>query len=612
MELTKIEIQNYKSIKSPVTISFSKNLPTVLIGKNGSGKTNVLEALSAIAMANGTSMPVREEKEISYCAYIQLSKEDMKAILPDKGYDKTQCEIVAYSGNDGLKISRIRSEYIVPLLKKEVGDIRDLAEQLKEALDEYEEQLIKISHDGDDDLPFCCYKFENENGGLTNYNYLHYQTEKFLENLHQCLDSLLKAFKDDEYTFVFTTGIPYYFGKDFEHTFCLKYVEPQLAAFERDFIKIDQTAIKNEIEKINKATKESCDRIDKLIDEINDRFQRFQKEICEKEWFSDESKDKYYCFLQEVQHVIGNRCLFLKNESRDVIFQTERNYYENDHSSSIIETYLRQVYRGSDREELLRQHSQKVSLSEQAIADFEKYLNENIPEFDKNMYESISVESGHDNQVSIYLNEKSGERVHLNNTSAGRRWYFTYYFMKSILISGDMFIIDEPAAMLHPSAQKEVLGDLMELSKKGIKVVFTTHSPYLIPKNWNCVHFVAMTDSGTEVSNIFSDSERKDKMKEIVGEDIFDIQCILEEYSSSPEIVAKNISEIIRKKAKEKGINLHEACDEMGIQYETMASWNKNPCKNGGKNTKYNTPCLENVLTVLAWSEKNFSDILKK
>ncbi len=46
MELKKIEIERYKSIKSPVTISFSNGLPTILIGKNGSGKTNVLEALS--------------------------------------------------------------------------------------------------------------------------------------------------------------------------------------------------------------------------------------------------------------------------------------------------------------------------------------------------------------------------------------------------------------------------------------------------------------------------------------------------------------------------------------------------------------------------------------
>lgn len=38
MEITKIELSNYKSLKEPVTLHFRKDLPTVLIGKNGSGK----------------------------------------------------------------------------------------------------------------------------------------------------------------------------------------------------------------------------------------------------------------------------------------------------------------------------------------------------------------------------------------------------------------------------------------------------------------------------------------------------------------------------------------------------------------------------------------------
>ena len=42
MRITKIEITNYKSIKEPVEINFYNGLPTVLIGKNGSGKTNIL------------------------------------------------------------------------------------------------------------------------------------------------------------------------------------------------------------------------------------------------------------------------------------------------------------------------------------------------------------------------------------------------------------------------------------------------------------------------------------------------------------------------------------------------------------------------------------------
>lgn len=41
MKITKIEIRSYKSIKQPVEINFCDDLPVILIGKNGSGKTNI-------------------------------------------------------------------------------------------------------------------------------------------------------------------------------------------------------------------------------------------------------------------------------------------------------------------------------------------------------------------------------------------------------------------------------------------------------------------------------------------------------------------------------------------------------------------------------------------
>ena len=71
------------------------------------------------------------------------------------------------------------------------------------------------------------------------------------------------------------------------------------------------------------------------------------------------------------------------------------------------------------------------------------------------MYDRISVERSDGKLLSIRIARKTGETVTLDSTSAGRRWYFTYYFMKNTLESGDLFIIDEPAAMAHPLAQKK-------------------------------------------------------------------------------------------------------------------------------------------------------------
>ena len=74
--------------------------------------------------------------------------------------------------------------------------------------------------------------------------------------------------------------------------------------------------------------------------------------------------------------------------------------------------------------------------------------------------------------------------------------------MKNTLQKGDVFIIDEPAGMLHPAAQQEVLVELQELAAKDIKVIYSTHSAYLIPDNFKIVHNVEMsTEDGTIVNS---------------------------------------------------------------------------------------------------------------
>ena len=357
MELTKIEIESYKSIKAPVTISFVEGLPTILIGKNGSGKSNVLEALSAIALANTNYYGIGGKERPAYRAYIQLSEEDVATMLPDVVYDKNKCEIVAYSSGSDLKIDRVRSEYIVSSIRKEIADIRDLASQLKDAVDLYEKQLIKISHDGYEELPICCYNLKDDNGGLTNYNSICYQAGYFISCINEILEQILKNFSDDEQAFSFVSNNYMPFKSSKPQFFRLEYVEPSLAKFEQKFVSINKTAIKRELTKINKATKDACERIERLIKERDDRTTRIVNGLDTqyvREWNDDSS---YFMFLRRVQHIIGKRCLFLQNESNDVIFRKEnRNYYYNDHSNSVMETYLRQVYEGSDREELLSNH----------------------------------------------------------------------------------------------------------------------------------------------------------------------------------------------------------------------------------------------------------------
>lgn len=601
MELISIEIESYKSIKTPVTISFFDGLPTVLIGKNGSGKTNVLEALSAIALANTNYYGDREKGQIAYRAHIQLTEEDVTAMLPEVVYDKDKCEVIAYSSGNDLKIDRLHSEYIVSSIKKEIVDIRDLALQLKDAVDSYEKQLAKISHNGYEELPIHCYNLKDSNGGLTNYNILFYQTEYFINHVSEFLDKMLKAFEDDETALTFIAQTPLYLRIDENKPFRLEYVEPALASFEQKFVSINRTAIKREITKINKATKDACERIDRLMKEIEERTKRIQEGLDTDHILRQEQDERYYSFLRQVQHIIGKRCLILKNESSDVIFKKEdRNYSYNNHANSIMETYLRQVYDGSDREDLLKSSKNELTLSKQAVEDFEAFLNSNIPSFDREMYESISVHADEQGHISIFLNEKTGEQINLNETSAGRRWYFTYYFMKNILSKGDIFIIDEPAAMLHPSAQREVLRELIELTKRGIKVVYSTHSPYLIPEEWRCVHFVTMTKDGTKVNGISSNQELINQMADIIGEDIFDIQTVFDMYTQSD---TTKIGRKCYNAIKNKGEKLEDAASKLLVSVDTIKSWNRN-------GNHFRCPKIENIIAVSKYTNIKIQDLL--
>ena len=600
MRITKIEITNYKSIKKPVEINLYNGLPTVLIGKNGSGKTNILEALSAIAEANGNYLGLRKELPMSYKVHIRLEKEDAERLFPGKSiYEK--CEFVARSGENG-KIDRIESECLIPLLRMEIDEISELVGELKDALDTYKKQLHKIAYSERNEQPLRGYRITDFHDSTTNYDAIKFQVEFVLEQTEKLIKSIIQNFCIEECSFKFGYIPDYYQLGDLERLcFNLRYVKPDLAPFEEKFITVNETAIKREITKINKATRASCEKITALLHELDEQAKRLKFALSDDHIIPDNSSI-FYKFIREVRNCVGAKCAFLRNESSEVIFKTEkqeREYFRNDRSRIILQTYLNRVYTGPDKDEIQKQISENkdFSLSEAALNEFEKYLNEHIPEFENGMYERIAVEQSDGKIPAILLHEKSGEIVDLNSTSAGRRWYFTYYFMKNTLENGDLFIIDEPAAMLHPLAQKEVLKELLQLESRGIKVIYSTHSPYLIPSDWKSVHFVAMTDVGTTVTQ----EDKYDSLKQVTGGDIFDLQELLERYQKcDKEAVAHQCYHVILGSFK----NINKAAEKLNLGVSAIESWRKNI-----NSKKFRCPKLENIILIAEKTGQNITDL---
>lgn len=602
MKITKIEIKEYKSIKEPIEINFYDNLPTVLIGKNGSGKTNILEALDTIAEANSNYFGASSKLPLSYNVHITLSKDDIARLFPGKKIDENKCRFVACSG-ENCKIDRIESEYLVPLLNSEICEILDLTYELKKALNTYTKQLDKIAYNERADVPVRSFQIADFRNSTTDFDILKSRVEFIIEQAEQLADSLSQRFNTEDNSLLFGYVYSYFNLNDTERlSFQLNYVKPDLAPFEAKFVTVNETAIKREITKINKATKASCDRIIALLNEIDEHAKRV-KEALSGEQTVHESNGTFFKFIREVQRCVGSKCFFLRNESSEVIFKSdERNqeFYRNDKSYIVLETYLNKVYKKANKEDLLKQIRTKkdFSLTEAALCEFKEYLNSNLPEFEADMYDSISVEHSEGKIPSIVLHEKSGETVALNSTSAGRQWYFTYYFMKNTLRPGDLFIIDEPAAMLHPIAQKEVMRELLELQKNGIKVVYSTHSPYLVPNDWNNVHFVTMEKHGTAVTQ----ENYNDLIKQVIGGDIFNLQEILEKYQKSDkEATANRCYQAVIDCYK----SIETAADELNMSVETIESWRKNI-----SSKKFRCPKLETIITIASKTNSDITELL--
>ena len=590
MKLIKIDINNYKSIVSPVSVNFQDGLPTVLIGKNGSGKSNVLEALEHIASTNANLPGKYSAGGLRYEAHIRLEKDEFAKLFPSEAYWEEKATFTAYSSNkDTLHIDTIESESIVPLLKKELVDIRTVADELTIAIEDYEKALQKIACDDQDVLPLRGYELTGGKGNTTNCESLKSRASFFADQVKRMAELYADGIKTDN-SFVFLnhhlgTGTIYP-----PHTelvpFKLRYKKPDLAPFEQKFITINETAIKREITKINKKTEAARQKIDQLISKLKEQSERLM---------DTDTCGAITEYLRKVRHIFGGNCGYLLNESNQVLFkdlqrENDNRYY--DPSRVIFEAYAK----ANNKPKLLEDKEHELSDAE--VGEFEEWLNSNRPTFDEGMYKSITVSLSEKNEPVVEIKENNGQIVSLNETSAGRRWFFTYYFVKCTLSEGDTFIIDEPASMLHPSAQKEILKDLLELSRKGIRVIYSTHSPYLIPQEWNCVGFVNMED-GTIVSHIDAKLERSSLLKSVIG-DVFNLESVVVEFQKNPQKIAENCYQVI--KEKDKGLEM--AATKLNVSVDTIKSWHR-------RGDHFRSPKLENVISVATYADISIEELLK-
>ncbi|GGE78594.1 AAA family ATPase [Priestia taiwanensis] len=88
---------------------------------------------------------------------------------------------------------------------------------------------------------------------------------------------------------------------------------------------------------------------------------------------------------------------------------------------------------------------------------------------------------GVNNALDIYIYDGESDVDFIpSQRSKGFQWFLSFFFtMNAVQKKGDIILLDEIGAYLHPKAQNDVLKAL-ELISKSNQIIFTTHSPYLI------------------------------------------------------------------------------------------------------------------------------------
>lgn len=192
-------------------------------------------------------------------------------------------------------------------------------------------------------------------------------------------------------------------------------------------------------------------------------FPNFLFEFPERIYLNPEIDDKKHNFYQRI--------------IQDILDSLENNLNINDHLITRINSS-----EDNDKRNLISLIGKmQKKLSEVIFTKWNLIFNK---ELIKN--EIILITNFDSNGSYLEFNIKDDvDTYRISERSLGFRWFFVYILLTQFRTyrkenKNALFLFDEPASNLHPSAQTELLKSFEKLPK----VIYTTHSHYLINTKW--------------------------------------------------------------------------------------------------------------------------------
>ncbi len=538
MKLRSIQIEEYKSIKQPIRILLNEEDRLItLIGKNGSGKTNVLQALWK--MVNESSRNEQGRYLTKGKSVLQIEDAEKKIYFPyldlQTNQDEIEVEFLWQEPTIKMKevpVFELSAEYYKEKLEGILAGVTKVGERYLDTLKKIDEELR-----GSYEVEVTV---KSEYGDYSANAVRDIQKiESHIREAREKLNGYIqenfsrKKLRADDYNdrygyYPFSEYLP---SLKMERGVKISKIIANILEEKGVSVKEVEEDYAKKIDEINGRLKEECDAIQKywtefqqIKKEIGDIFRREEERLYDKREETEKHRERF-CTL--VKKAALKTAYYIDNENSLLFHDREYDYgadreggrylnYRNPINEAIDGFLKRKGY--YKKSESLREYkkisAERLRYLEEKING--EFLSGLLPNFDKSEINGYRI-SLNEQGIKLFVKEKSGEEIAFNSTSLGRRWQLTYSFVKSIIKSGEFLFIDEPAAFLHPEAQKEFRRDLEELAKSGIWVVITTHSPYMIPASWKNVYNVSMTGKGTHVQGFGEKDELCELIKEELG-----------------------------------------------------------------------------------------------
>ncbi len=505
MILKKMIISQFKSIRKPIEIDFSQNL-ICFVGKNGSGKTNILRSIKQFF-----SKDHYNNDFASYKLIYELNDDEIKNFSDEVEFDKEMRIVEVETSYSDFRATRVKAKIHELSISKWENQLNSLKNKVIDNFDKYYRELNEITIEEirkknqfnsrfDIIAASSFYDYElNSNNSKIKLAEITHTLEKFMA------ENFKKGTININYDEI--QSMPYLYIPNLKVLSKESvYMDPLLASFSNiNYDEYDKTidGINRKLEVYYNNAKKALDEFKQIVQKIHRIFSNRLNDFYDEH---DKKNKKYNSFLELIKSTINYDALYLDNEST-LLFQSTNDYYNRKTDGNNIiyrcaTKYLKTngiLQQGEDIKDLNNISDKRKN---QIKTQINKYLASIVPLFDKDRIISLTAILSEDGKTFLYrIKEKNGVDIPLESTSLGRRWYLSYIFLKNSMEVDDIIIIDEPASFLHPDAQKQILLDLIELSKTN-KVIYCTNSIDMIPSNLESYYFVDVDDTGSIVKHI--------------------------------------------------------------------------------------------------------------